>query len=376
MNNTIIYVGNFNLPEGNAASLRVLGNSKVLNLLGFDVLLLSKDKKCFLSSNIDASINSNLEIEILQKPITPIEFLISFKKFKKIISQSKNVDSVILYNFPAMSMFFAILYCKKYKIKCIADLTEYYDSNTGNYLFDLIKNIDSFLRMKCLVYFLDSVITINKNLTSLYDNKLNAITVPPLVDLAEDKWKNDVIEIPEVMTFTFFGSKSKKNEKEYFSIILESFVNLKKYNFEIKLIGVEEEDLLIESDMVRYWLNELNGKVHFYGRLGHKETLTVVKNSDFTIFYRHINLVTHYGFPTKFVESITCGTPVITNLTGVLGDYFENNFGFILGDNVTKELEIVLNLPRLKIDAMKSYCKSSEKFNFKRYEDDFRKLFN
>jgi glycosyltransferase involved in cell wall biosynthesis len=61
------------------------------------------------------------------------------------------------------------------------------------------------------------------------------------------------------------------------------------------------------------------------------EALKIVKRSDFSIFLRDNNLVCTAGFPTKFSESIACGTPVLTNLSSDLGKYLiEGKNGYIM----------------------------------------------
>lgn len=46
------------------------------------------------------------------------------------------------------------------------------------------------------------------------------------------------------------------------------------------------------------------------------------------------------GFPTKFVESITAGTPVLTNQTSDLADYLvEGEIGFWLVDDIADSLK-------------------------------------
>lgn len=369
----IIYIGNFIFPNGNAATLRAFGNAKALICLGYDVVLVSKTEECFITK--DSNNLFTYEMKENEQPIKNIEYVISFKKFENVIKKFDNVYAVILYNFPTISFLYAINLCKRYGYKCFGDITEYYYSKTGNLLFDFLKNVDSIVRMKYLIFKLDGIISINHLLSNKYRERINVITIPPLVDLDEMKWKSNYVE-PSLLTFTFFGSKSRKKEKEYFSVLLDAFAKLNHYQFKIIIIGIDRKSIKNESEVAHHAIHELGDKIIFTGKLDHISTLEHVINSHFSIFYRHVNRATLYGFPTKFVESISCGTPVITNSTGVLKQYYSNDdFGYLLNDDVTSDIEKAMNLNRNKILLMKEKCRGSMTFHYINYLSDFRPLF-
>jgi glycosyltransferase involved in cell wall biosynthesis len=83
----------------------------------------------------------------------------------------------------------------------------------------------------------------------------------------------------------------------------------------------EDTDLLKEYTV--------RNRIIFHGRLHHEEALKILQGSDYCIFYRENTRLNRAGFPTKFVESISCGVPVITTRTSDLAQYI-NNRGFLL----------------------------------------------
>ena len=92
-------------------------------------------------------------------------------------------------------------------------------------------------------------------------------------------------------------------------------------------------------------------------------------------------MMTMAGFPTKFVESISCGTPVITNKTSDLDKYLvESKNGFWLtidNDQKTlKELKGILKIPKEKIQEMKRECKKSKLFDYRIYKDVVKEFLN
>ena len=68
------------------------------------------------------------------------------------------------------------------------------------------------------------------------------------------------------------------------------------------------------------------------------------------------------GFPTKFAEAITCGTPVLTNRTSNIEEYSQKKENAVLLDsiNIGTIAEIIENLPfRLNVNK--------DTFDYKRY---------
>ena len=72
----------------------------------------------------------------------------------------------------------------------------------------------------------------------------------------------------------------------------------------------------------------------YHGRLSHRETLEKIAQSDFSILLRPDRRYANAGFPTKLVESLASGVPVITNRTSDIGEYVrDGKEGFLLADS-------------------------------------------
>ena len=80
----------------------------------------------------------------------------------------------------------------------------------------------------------------------------------------------------------------------------------------------------------------------FHGKVSNLEARNKISKADFSILFRNVNKMTSAGFPTKVSESISCGTPVITNSTSDLEHYIINGKnGFLVNLNskpLTNEL--------------------------------------
>jgi hypothetical protein len=105
--------------------------------------------------------------------------------------------------------------------------------------------------------------------------------------------------------------------------------------------------------------------------------LKKLKNADYSIFIRDKTRVTMAGFPTKFVESITCSTSVITSDVSDLRDYLSDDLKMHLIENdsvanITKVLESIFSSD--KSDAMQRGKQNNDSFHFMKYQESMRKL--
>ncbi|WP_040194948.1 glycosyltransferase [Clostridium culturomicium] len=388
--NYIIYVGGFKLPNKNAAAHRVISNAKIFRELGYEVIFLGvNDQKD--STDISLIIN-NSEFECWEEkyPQGKIEwckYLISISNIKElVVKQGTNkIKAIIAYNYPAIALFRLKLFCEKNNIRLISDCTEWYDAKNGRGILNAVKWMDTSLRMNIVHFKMDGIICISEYLYSVYKGKCKCILVPPLVDLSEEKWINEKKEMHDEIKIVYAGNpgiNKKSNSKDRIDLIIKFLYKLKdKYNFKLEILGIEREEYLQAFTEDTTIISKLNKKVKFYGKINHNEVINKVKNADFVMFFRNNNRVSRAGFPTKFVEAISAGTPVITNKSSDLEEYLieEKNGFFINLSNDEKailQIEKILSLSKNKIQDMKKNCKEIEDFDFRNFKDMFESLFN
>lgn len=368
----IIYFGGFILPDGNAAALRVLSNAKILRELGYEVILIGVSKKLNVSE--EKQIVQGFTVFELPYPnsiVSWLNYLTTIKPLKKIISQIgiNKIQAIIAYNPPSLVQFKTKLFCHSIKSNFILDITEWYKAATGNLIFKTIKNSDSFLRMRYLNFKSDGIITISKYLNDYYQQKKNSTLIPPLIDKEENKWPNFIPLLNDVKVFTSIGIPNRN--KESLLNVLKVFSDLKnEYEFKYHIIGVNQEDIEKVDPEVKNYIENLSSRVKFLGRLSNKECIEEINKSHFFIFTRYQSIVTKAGFPTKFVESIAAGTPVLTNKTSNLDDYLiEGKNGYWLEPNdriiLKQQLTRILELKNAEVNKMKSYCLNSMQFHYK-----------
>lgn len=384
MDKSIVYYGNPCYPDKDASAHRTIGNGKALRELGYEVIFIGcrKDEKRNLIETREQFEGFN--IFHFCEPVSFNqwkEYLVDFKPLKELMSHKK-IDAVILYNHPSISSIRIMNYCHAKGVKVYADCTEWYDPK-GFSLHTGIKKIDTWYRMRHVNKKLDGIIAISSYLQRYYEKYgCNTICVPPLIDLSVEKWKKvDIYDstLDNCIRLIYVGSPGA-GTKDKLGLIISSLKKVKlsnpELNFELKIIGMNE----IQFQEV--FGEDVSGckYVQFLGRKPNKEALEFIKKSDFTIFLRDNNLICTAGFPTKFSESIACGTPVLSNLTSDIGRYMKDGENGYIIDTTSFEttcdtLYRALCTPKDKINDMKNYCRNDKSFDFHSFIDEFKNMF-
>lgn len=378
-NKTILYVGGFELPDKNAAAQRVISNAKIFRELGYNVVFIgvSKaiEKKVFLEDTIDHF--EGFQYYSIPYPKSILDWLSYLSKVSYLNLMVKiNPSIVIAYNYPSLVLNKLRKYCKSNQIKIIADVTEWYDPK-GNFFYKILKKTDIYYRMEFVNNRLDGIIVISRYLYNYYKKTYlrNIIEIPPLVDLSMEKWAPlSFSEEHDYLKLIYAGSPGKKNKDrlDYIILFINNFLKEQKKKVKLTIVGITEKQFIEYFNPSEQVLLEMNSWVNFWGQLSHPKTLELIKENDFQIFIRENNLVNNAGFPTKFVEAISCGIPVITNISGNLNDYLYNGFNGCVVEIDSDEsfydsLKNALFHDRKTIEQMKVNCKTMKIFDYHFY---------
>lgn len=373
---TIIYIGGFKMPDGNAAAQRVLGNSKILRDLGYNVVFIDISESCdtdILKTKHEALGFDVWSIRYPKSNIAWFKYITEINRFISVSKQYSDIKAVIVYNYPAVALHKLHRYCKKNYYKLIADCTEWYPKSKN-----IVKNIDSTLRMNKIHYELDGIIAISHFLYEYYSKKMKAVYIPPLIDIQDAKW-NINREDNSGIVFTYAGVPGMHKDK--LNLIIEALTEIKtmkKYTFNI--VGLTKEQYLQYYPEHEPLLESLIGKVSFKGRVTHREAINYVKRADYSLFFRPDTLVSRAGFPTKFVEAVTCATPVITNKTSDLGEFIRDGENTILIDGYKKKdiidaINRIFDLSRDEVNKIKENCEAMRStFDYRNYTDSLGKF--
>ncbi len=380
--NTILYIGGFQMPDMNAAAHRVLANAKIFRELDYEVIFLGTSPRQ-IQTDVVNSIKKNFEgftyfnLPYPKGLIDWYNYLTSISHIKQFIKSSleEMPESIVAYNYPSIALNCLRKFCSENSIKLYADCTEWYQAE-GNIFSRTIKNFDTNFRMKYVHPKLDGIIVISRYLLNYYKEKMsNIILLPPLVDAEMQKWT------PSFKDYSFNGvelvyaGSPGTGAKDKLDKIINALTLIKRESpeliFRLNIIGITKDQYLTSFN-INSLSDEEEGYVVFSGRLPHLETIKKIKTSNYQIFIRENNLVNLAGFPTKFAESITCGTPVLTNLTSNIGDFLSDGInGFILDissdDKFLSSLRNALSKTIEELEVMKQNCLKDNPFDYRRY---------
>lgn len=351
----VLYLGGFDLPDKNAAAQRVVANAKVLRELGYDVSLVGMDK---VPSEFEYDGFKCINLKYPDSIREWMIYLTSIKHFRPFLDET-GLDLVIAYNHPAVALKKILEYNKKRNVKTLSDCTEWYEPQ-GNWLFRKIKGWDVNKRMYDVQCKMDGVITISRYLDDFYLARgVKTLLLPPLVDKQDKKWQIKQVKEWDRKTIRLLYAGSPGGSKDRLDMIIEALSVLagNPCLFRFDIIGIEEQQyrrVYMEGDNI-----PIPAFVHFHGRLTHGDVIEALKGADFQIFLREDHLANKAGFPTKFAETISAGTIVLTNHSSNLKDYMvegENSFELDISslEKLTETLARPLSLSTKEIRDIKS----------------------
>lgn len=364
----VLYIGGFEMPDKNAAAQRVMANALLFREMGFEISFIGPTKD---RENAVAEANG-FKCEYVDYPMGVgqwLKYITDFVSTGQILALKP--DYVVLYNFPAVASLKILKACHKNGIKVIHDLTEW-ESTRGWSPREVIRKIDIALRMRYCMKKMDGVIAISRYLYDQYKDYTSCILVPPTVDLANPKWNRErELTASKEVNLVYAGTAGFGN-KDKLDVIIEavkSFPTIK-----LTVIGMTEEQYVQGYGP----LPENCNNVVFRGRVPHTDAVKAVCDADFQMLIRDNTLKNKAGFPTKFVESVSCCTPLIATLTSNIGDYLQDGVnGFVVDSEQTlfKVFSRILAMERNEIIAMKQNCKDFTGFDYRSYKMEFGKLF-
>ena len=351
----VLYIGGFEMPDKNAAAQRVLSIAKALREFGFCTQFYG-----VTGSNEIEGIVDGFQFEACQHPIGTLEWF-KYALGSGIIDyiERKEPDFVFLYNYPAVAQERVISFCRRHGIKTVGDITEWYRPKS------LPKRIDTWYRMRFSNRHLNGIIAISRYLAEYYKGQ-RVIQLPPLVDKQEDKWQikptprhNDRIHL------VYIGTGSIKDRLDK---IINGICKVGSERYQLDVIGINSDQF---NTIYKQSLDLSSLNVVFHGRLPHQEALNYLVNADFQVFFRDFIRVNNAGFPTKFVESMSAGIPVITNRISNIDDYVKNGVNSFMiehpeDDEICEVLKKVSALSKEEIDCIKDNCLRDE-FDYRNY---------
>ncbi len=376
---TVVYVGPFSFPDGGAAARRIIGNARSLQEAGFHVTV-----ACGQSSpdGVVPRVFEGIEVvplgersaEHLPRLLKHLAYVTMGRKTVAWLeAQTPRPDAVILYSGYSPYLLRLIPWARSRRVPLIFDAVEWYDPATVlQWLSPYQLNIE--LAMRYLLPRVRNIITIGSFLADYYAKRgVHCLTVPPTLDVVRTPYGDTARTADRPLKLVYAGSPGNK---DLLDTILEAVLRLhgRGHPLRLTVAGVPAEETANYRSIQRRPRSEVGSCVDFVGVLDHAASINLVRDADYSLLLRRDARYARAGFPTKFVESLAVGTPVMANLTSDLGRYLKDGeTGFICSGPTSEELETALTRALLLAEerhaSMRVRCRelAEQNFDFRAY---------
>lgn len=387
---TILYVGNFCFPNGDAGGLRVQRIGKALREAGYRVVFAGAEREgreedrqpdggyCYCGFAYVPAMNYRTpRWTFVDRPRVIMQNLMGTTTMRRLHAMDLSAtQAIIAYHGSSLLLYRLQSLCRKRRIALLTDCTEWYDPRhlPGGPLGPICW--DSEMRMRWLQPRIGRVIAISSFLEHYYRRRGCAVLrVPPLVDM--DELAHRAVQPPQredgVLRLVYSGSPGKKD------LLGNAIRGLRQVlatgmTVELHVVGVGPRVVAecLAKD-VRL-LDELGNAVVCHGRVAHSEALNLVTQADFSILLRPDKRYANAGFPSKLAESLSLGVPILTNLTSNIGEYVRDGREGVILDGSSSEAFVagvsrVLKMPHSQRQAMRGNARqrAEECFDYRRY---------
>lgn len=373
MNDKLVYIGS-NLPDKTPAAVRVFANALALRGYGFDVKIISKDKE--FKSDFDQ--NEGIDTWHLHAPHSTKEWiraLVNARPYTNIIEIIGDVKVVVAYELPSVVFLKLWNYCKSKGIKLICETAEWQRwENLGNLglVARTVRLMDINLNMHYAYKKGNGVIVSSHYFAKHFKDDLPVLSLPTLQCHRLNIENNHVNNHPR--KFIYAGGLGY--QKDMLSEIIHAFGDVANHDFEFNIFGLTKEQYAerFEKDIpIIDIINQSKEKIKFRGKVSHGVVLNELMQSDFSLIIRQSSHRNNMGFPTKFGESINCGTPVIvSDFSDVVYYTKMYDVGIVTNvNNIAEGIRIALEMDDNALQQMHQRCKECKAFY---YEGHIREI--
>jgi glycosyltransferase involved in cell wall biosynthesis len=342
----VIYTGSFRFPDGDAAAARVLGIGKALCAAGHEVVFAGWEKQGRQDDLREDGFTYQgfsyfSQGDLPTSTVSPLRRVLRFIRYGQNTlrwleaQDMRDVKAIIAYHGGSWFLSRLISLCRQQGIRLIVDCTEWYAAHSLQGGRFGVPYLDNEIRMRHFNVAAGRVIAISSYLERYYlQYGCSVLRVPPLVDLGEEKWQSLQCAPADygVLSVVYAGTPAKKdllgNALRGLRILRDDGVSVK-----LHLIGPTREAVARCLDNDAPILEGLTEMLIFHGRVSQTEVPKLLAAADFSVLLRPQERYAQAGFPTKLVESLAAGIPVIANPTSDIAEYVRDGIEGILLDD-------------------------------------------
>lgn len=321
----VAYVGPMAFPEGGAAARRILGNAQAIAATGRRVVIVSGQ-----SGRADGAIQqvapgiscvavNERDADHLPKLLRYARYLGMGRRSRSwIAAQPTRPEAIILYSGYAPYLLQFTGWTRREGIPLIFDAVEWYTAPTIPAFLLSPYHWSIELTMRMLIPRADGVIAISRALERYYRQRgVAVVRIPPILDMVG--LSDAAVEPASLLRLAYAGSPGRK---DCLGAVVAAVIAIDRGQGRLRLdiAGVTQDELRRSLRTKGLDHGELPASIVAHGPVPHERAQEIVGRADFSVLLRRINRVSTCGFPTKIVESLALGTPVIANISSDLAD--------------------------------------------------------
>ncbi|HBI7096044.1 TPA: glycosyltransferase [Clostridium perfringens] len=379
----IVFIISSSFPYGEAFSSRARNFVKLFCMKGNSVHVIAPISNN--RNNLKELEGLNYSVEYVNDPksILTLSGFLTWKPYIKALKdyiKNNKVDIIF-----SSSMIFVAnkinKVAKENGIPYIVEQCEWYDESTfkgkslNPYYREHVKMIEKGYKN------FDGIISISRLFEQHYSKQqLPVLRIPTILDVKNTKFRNVDLNRDKIKII-FAGSLGKG--KEMLSTIFEAIkkINIDNEYIHMDIYGPSKNEIITNINGNITLFNDVKEYISVHGRIAQELIEEKLRDADFSIFIRPERKSSNAGFPTKLAESMSVGTPVITNNTGDVELYLKNGInGFILNNNSSEALldvfKKIITLSKENYESMRinSRIMAEENFYFGAYLNDIQEF--
>ena len=369
----IAYVGPIAFPEGDAGTRRVWGIVRSLCAAGYRVHVaagLSPASESAPIPEAELSYSGMGEYDRNWSPFRKLKYSLwdcGNHTLRWLNTLQEKPALVVMYGSPLPLARRTIGWCREHSVPLIGDVVEWYSgSHVPGGRFGPVHLCNEYTLRRLLPQ-CDGLIAISSYLENHYKTcGMQVLRVPPTLDVqAVATTRAD--RHTGTISLVYAGVPGKKDLLGNVLAALAQ-VDPEGRRFRLQVIGPGE------AALQRSFPGYITGAVSVLGRQPHAEVLRRVGESDFSILLRPNQRYANAGFPTKVAESLSCGTPVMCNLTSDLAEHIrDGETGIVCRDEsvaaFTEALQTASTLSDSALAAMRQAARQQalRAFDYRQY---------
>lgn len=323
-------------------------------------------------SHVDGSQDYNVgffNLMYIKQIFLKSSYLWQFRKYIK----NRNFDAVICYTPDAVLLSAVKVMKKRYpQVKncvVIPDMPEFINLSSNQSIFRQTYNTYLAKQSRKMNKYIDSFVYLTEQSAGFWCDTKPYVVVEGIVDRNDTGFSMDKKE-SEKKVILYTGTT---NAQFGILCLLEAFSLIEGDEYELQICGCGDADDVIRNKVKR------DKRIKFFGVLLHEEVAVLQKQATVLVNPRqNIGEYTKYSFPSKTMEYLSSGVPVVAyKLSGIPKEY--DNYINYVGGNHPQDLANVLQaVCNWSSEKRSEFGKRAKEFVFskKNKEEQTKKIIN